>query len=332
MIITRTPFRISFFGGGTDFPQYYRENGGAVLSTTIDKYCYLSTRKLPPFFDYKYRILYSKEENVKNIDEIRHPAVREVFKYMEVREGMVVHHDGDLPARSGLGSSSAFTVGMLHNLYARQGKIVSKRQLAIESMHVEQELLKENVGSQDQIAAAFGGFNRVVFGGDGEFRVEPITLGQERLDLLQDHLLLFYTGIQRIASDIEGEKVQNISKNLDDLKAIHSMVDRAMMFLPDGVPLEGFGQLLDEYWQRKKALSSRTTTAYIDDIYDRAVKAGASGGKILGAGQGGFIIFFAHAEKKQAVLDALSDLLHVPFRFDTNGSQVIYFGLNNESV
>ncbi len=330
MIITRTPFRISFFGGGTDFPQYYREHGGAVLSTSIDKYCYLSCRELPPFFNYKYRIVYSVQENVKSLDEIQHPSVREVLRYMNIKEGLVVHHDGDLPARSGLGSSSSFTVGLLHNLFARQGKIVTKRQLAMEAIHLEQNILKENVGSQDQVVAAFGGLNRIDFGGDLEFQVTPITLGRERLELLQKHFLLFFTGVQRIASDIEADKIKNFVNKKDDLKAIYGMVDRAMDYLQDGVDLENIGNMLDEYWQRKKALSLKTSTAHIDHIYERAVKAGASGGKILGAGNGGFILFLVHYEYQESVLLELSDLLHVPFRFDTTGSQLIYYGIHNE--
>jgi D-glycero-alpha-D-manno-heptose-7-phosphate kinase len=330
MIITKTPFRISFFGGGTDFPAWYRENGGAVLSTSIDKYCYLSCRYLPPFFDYKYRIVYSRQENVSKIDEIGHPAVRGILNYFNHDRGLIVHHDADLPARSGLGTSSSFTVCLLHNMYARKGKMVSKRQLAEEAIHIEQKVLNENVGSQDQVITAYGGFNRIDFGGDREFDVTPVTLGRERSERFQDHLLLFFTGVDRIASQIEGEKIRNIPDRNRELKEIHALVDQSMEVLGGDGGFADFGKMLHEYWRLKKALSTKTSNTMIDDIYDRAMKAGALGGKILGAGSGGFILFFVEPDKQPAVRSALSDLLHVPFRFDTGGSQVIYYNLETE--
>lgn len=326
MIISRTPFRISFFGGGTDFPEWYRENGGAVLSTTIDKYCYISCRKLPPFFEYKHRIVYSKYEHVSEIDEIVHPAVRETFRFMNVGEGLEIHHDGDLPARSGLGSSSSFTVGLLHALYALQGKMVTKKRLALEAINIEQDMIKENVGSQDQVAVAVGGLNKINFSGSHNIEINPITINKSRLDKFQDHLLLFFTGFSRSASKIEAEKMKHISKKKSELTAMCSMVDEAIDILngPDE-DLPDFGRLLHENWKLKKSLSDNVSTNYIDYVYDTAMKSGAVGGKILGAGGGGFILFFVKPDDRDRVKEALSFLLHVPFRFDSLGSQIIYY-------
>jgi len=325
MIITRTPFRISLFGGGTDFPAWYRDHGGAVLSTTIDKYCYINCRFLPPFFEHKHRIVYSKSEQVANIDEIQHPAVRETFRFMNVKEGLELHHDGDLPARSGIGSSSAFTVGLLHALYGLKGKLVSKKRLAMESIHIEQEMIRENVGSQDQVAVAFGGLNKIIFSGNHNIEVMPITISGQQLNHLQDHLLLFFTGLTRYATDIEEEKIRNINAKKTRMDGLSKMVDSAISILNSDGNVDDFGRLLHESWLIKKSLSAQVSTSYIDDIYYVALKNGAIGGRILGAGGGGFILFYVKPEQKDNLKQKLAHLLHVPFRFDTLGSQIIYY-------
>src|SRR3972149_3048352 len=232
MIITRTPFRISFFGGGTDFPVWYRENGGAVLSTTINKYCYVHCRKLPPFFDYKHKVVFfSKQEAFNEINEIEHPAVREVYRFMDVRDGLVMQHDGHLPSHSGLGSSSAFTVGLLHALYTLQGKMVTKKRLALEAIHIEQEMIKEAVGSQDQVAVAFGGLNKISFSVNHNIAVTPITIGETKFQLLQDNLMFFFTGFARFAAEIEQEKIKQLNERCEELKSLHAMVDQAIDIL-----------------------------------------------------------------------------------------------------
>lgn len=328
MIITRTPFRISFFGGGTDFPAWYLEHGGAVLSTTIDKYSYIHCRKLPPFFEHKHKaVFFSKHEDFNNIDEIVHPAVRETYRFMNVNEGLLMQHDGDLPSHSGLGSSSAFTVGLLNALYALEGKMINKKRLAFEAIHVEQELIKEAVGSQDQIAVSFGGLNKIVFSSKN-IEVNPVTISNEKLAYLQSHLMLFFTGFSRFAVEIEKAKLQNLNKKKQELRAMHRMVESAIDILNEGVSgYDDFGRLLHENWSLKKSLSDKVSTSQIDDIYVQAMTAGALGGKILGAGGGGFILFYVAPEKQEQLKSALSPLLHVPFRFDTLGSQVIYYAL-----
>nr|WP_321397841.1 kinase [uncultured Desulfobacter sp.] len=328
MIITRTPFRISFFGGGTDFPLWYRENGGAVLSTTIDKYCYIHCRELPPFFDYKHKtVFFSKQEAFNEIDEIKHPAVREVYRFMNVSDGLVMQHDGDLPSHSGLGSSSSFTVGLLNALYALRGEMINKKRLACEAIHVEQEMIKEAVGSQDQVAAAFGGLNKITFSSDN-IEINPLTISMEKREYLQNHLMLFFTGFVRFAVAIEEDKMRRLYTKKDELKTMNSMVDSAIELLNGNVNgCDDFGKLLHETWLLKKSLSDKVSTSQIDDIYVKGINAGAVGGKILGAGGGGFILFYIDPEKKEVLKSALSPLLHVPFRFDTLGSQVIYYAV-----
>lgn len=325
MIISRTPFRISFFGGGTDFPVWYKQNGGAVLSTTIDKYCYISCRRLPPFFEYKHRIVYSKYEQTNEIDEIVHPSARETFRFMDIKDGLEIHHDGDLPARSGLGSSSAFTVGLLHALYALKGNIVTKKKLSLEAIHIEQEMIKENVGSQDQVAVTFGGLNRIEFKGNHNIGVTPITINKARRQQFQDHLMLFFTGFSRLASEIEADKLGQISKKEAELSKMYGMVDKAVGILDGEGDLSGFGELLNESWILKKSLSDKVSTPDIDTIYKTALNNGAIGGKLLGAGGGGFILFFVKPENKEKVRRSLDHLLHVPFNFDTTGSQLIFY-------
>jgi D-glycero-alpha-D-manno-heptose-7-phosphate kinase len=327
MIITRTPLRISFFGGGTDFPAWYKENGGGVLSTTIDKYCYISLRKLPPFFDYKHKIVFfSKQEAFNEIDEIKHPAVREVYRYMSVDSGLVMQHDADLPSNSGLGSSSAFTVGLLHALHTLRGQIVSKKRLGLEAVHVEQDLIREAVGSQDQMAAAFGGLNKIEFSRHNNIEVTPLAVAGEKLHFLQSNLMLYFTGFARFAAEIEEDKFRNLESRRSELETMHSLVDQAFEILSgDVAKYEDFGRLLQESWRIKRSLSSKVSNDVIDEIYNRAIGAGALGGKLLGAGGGGFILFFVPPDNQRSVRNELSDLLHVPFRFDTLGTQLIYY-------
>ena len=329
MIVTRTPFRISFFGGGTDYPPWFRENGGAVLATTIDKYCYISCRHLPQFFDHKHRIVYSHIENVKRLDEIKHPAVRAIFEWANVTDGLEIHHDGDLPARSGLGSSSSFTVGLLHALSALDGKIASKEQLASNAIHIEQNIIHENVGSQDQVSAAFGGFNRIEFFRNDTYDVAPVILPPGRMEELQDHLMLCFTGFSRIASEVAQSKIANLKNKEAELRLMHQMVDDAIQLLQDrNIPIEEFGKMLDQSWQYKRSLSDRVSTPEIDQMYGEAMRGGAIGGKILGAGGGGFLLLFAKPEKQAAIRARLNNLVHVPFRFENSGSRVVLYQPN----
>ena len=326
MIISRTPFRISFFGGGTDYPTWYREHGGKVLSATIDKYCYLSVRKLPPFFEHKHRVVYSAIENINEFSEIKHPAVREVLKYMNVHEGLEIHHDADLPARSGMGSSSSFTVGLLNALYALHGRDSSRKNLASTAIHIEQDLIKETVGSQDQIAAAFGGINRVDFRTSGEFDVTPMVFQPARKKLLEDHLMLFFTGISRIASTVAEKQVVALKDKEKELTTMASLVDDAVAILRDeSRNLDDFGKMLHETWLMKRSISSAISSETIDDVYSAGCKAGALGGKLLGAGGGGFILFFVEPEKQPAVRAALKDFLHVDFGFSSEGSKIVLY-------
>ena len=325
MIITRTPFRISFFGGGTDYPKWYEEHGGVVLATTIDKYCYISCRYLPPFFEHKYRVVYSRIENVMHIDDIEHPAAQEVLRYMQCDRGLEIHHDGDLPARSGLGSSSSFTVGLLNALMALQGKYISNDDLAKLAIHIEQDLIKENVGSQDQISAAYGGLNRIEFHQDGTFRVDPIILHQDRLCEFQNHLMLFFTGFSRIASEIAKSKIDNIKARTVELKRMKEIAHEAIKLLQSKTSLDEIGVLLDQSWQYKRSLSDKVSTSDIDQIYETAIKAGAIGGKLLGAGGGGFMLIFVKPELQDRVREALGHLVHVPFRFENGGSRVALY-------
>lgn len=325
MIITRTPFRVSFFGGGTDYPAWYREHGGAVLSTTIDKYCYILARYLPPFFDHKYRIRYTKREEVKTIDEIEHPKVREALKLLNVERGIEMTHTSDIPAMSGMGSSSAFTVGFLHALHALEGRIVPKRELMLHAIHLEQDLVQENVGSQDQTSAAFGGFNRIEFKGHHDISIHPITVPLTRLEALENRLMLFFTGFSREASKIVGEQITNIPQKHRELETMRCMVDKAVLILQNQqASLDDFGRLLHETWLLKKGLSSQITNPAIDAIYDAGMTSGALGGKLLGAGGGGVMLFYVQPESREKVKDALRGLVHIPFRFEHLGSQVVY--------
>lgn len=325
MIISRTPFRISFFGGGTDYPIWYKENNGAVLTTTINKYCYLTCRYLPPFFKHKSRIIWSEIEYVKNISEIRHPSARECLRFMGIKNGVEIHYDGDLPARTGMGSSSSFTVGLLHALYAFKGVMPTKRQLALDAIHLEQEVMKENVGSQDQAQAAFGGFNLIEFGGKDHIRVRPMTIESKRLERFQSHLMLFFTGFSRTASEIAAEQIKTTPHKKKELRVMYGFVNDAVEILNSKSELSNFGKLLHENWQIKRSLSHRISTSEIDDIYSTALRSGALGGKLLGAGGGGFMLIYAKPEVQPQIRKKLKKLLYVPFRFESLGSQIIFY-------
>ena len=330
MIISRTPYRISFFGGGTDYPAWYRIHGGAVLATTIDKYCYLSCRYLPPFFEHRYRVVYSKIENCVGIDEIEHPLVREALRYLSVSQGVEVHHDGDLPARSGMGSSSSFAVGLLHALYGLLGEMPSKKQLAMDSIYLEQEAIRETVGSQDQMSTAYGGLNQITFGVDGEIGVKPLTLPMERNKELDAHLMLVYTGVKRTASDVAQSYVQDLESRETQLHALADMVDEGVSILNSSQDLTAFGKLLHEGWQMKRRLSSVVSNSHVDEIYDAARSAGVIGGKLLGAGGGGFMVLFARPSDQPAVMERLNSLIQVPFKFEASGSQIIFFDVEQD--
>jgi len=326
MIITRTPLRISFFGGGTDYPAWYKENGGTVLSTTINKYCYISCRYLPPFFNHKYRIRYVEREETQSVEEIKHPSVRECLKFMDVKSGIEMIHTSDIPARSGVGSSSAFTVGFLQALNALKGKMVTKRQLARDAINVEHNFIKENVGAQDQVAVAFGGLNKIDFGSNDGFYVYPVTIPKERIDLFQSHLMLFFTGFSRNASDIAGEQIRKTAELKKELSEMKGMVDKAIDMLNSGSSdIKDFGKLLHDSWVIKRSLTTMISSNEIDSIYETARRAGALGGKLLGAGGGGFILLFVEPADQIKIKEKLKNILYVPFSFEKLGSQVIMY-------
>lgn len=326
MVISRTPFRISFFGGGTDYPAWYRKNGGTVLATTINKYCYLNVRYFPPFFGYKYRIAYNTRiENRKTLDQILHPSAQAVIKFLKIKQGVDVHYDGDLPGRSGLGSSSAFTVGLLHALYSLKGYMPSKQKLAKDSIFIEQKILKETVGSQDQVLASHGGFNLITFQQNGEIKLKPITISSKRVKELQSHLMLFYTGIKRTASDIAKTFVPTIQQKEKQLVAMNELVDQALTILNSRQDIRNFGKLLHETWALKRSLSSSVSNSAIDSIYIKAQTLGAIGGKIIGAGGGGFLLLFVPPGRQAKMRKEFHKLIHVPFKFENEGSRIIFY-------
>lgn len=325
MIITKTPFRMSFFGGGTDMEDYFRENDGAVLSTTFDKYCYVNVRHLPRFFDYSTELSYSKTERVKDIKDIQHPAIREAMKMLDMRE-IRLTYEADLPARSGLGTSSSFAVGMLNAFYALKGKYADKKKLADEAIYLERVLCNEAGGWQDQIAASFGGFNRINFNSDG-YEVLPVIISPERKRMLNDNLLMFFTGFTRFSSEVQ--KANNASSSEDKnarLKKMYELVDEAEAVLTDkNRNLDDFGHLLDTTWRLKKGTGGAVSTGSIDELYERGMKAGALGGKLLGAGGGGFLVFYVQPEKQEPVKEAMKELMHIPFKFEDSGTRVIHY-------
>jgi D-glycero-alpha-D-manno-heptose-7-phosphate kinase len=326
MIITRTPLRISFFGGGTDYPIWYREHGGSVLSTAIDKYCYISCRLLPPFFEYHSRISYSKVENVASNIEIQHPSVRGCLQFFGMTEGIEIHHIADLPARTGLGTSSAFTVGLLLALYAMRDQLRDKAGLARDAIHVEQNLLEEAVGAQDQVAAAYGGFNRIDFHTDGSIDVNRVIAAPGRLGELEQHLALYFTGFSRTASEIAQAQLNVTPQKKHELQAMLQMVDEAEHIIGSGSrSFDDFGRLMHESWQIKKSLTQKISNSSIDEIYRAGLSAGALGGKLLGAGGGGFMLFYVSPERRAALRKRLQNLLCVPFRFSNRGSHVVVY-------
>lgn len=325
MIISRTPFRVSFFGGGTDFPAWFRDHGGGVLAATIDKYCYLTCRYLPPFFEHRLRIVYSRIECCQSFEEVSHPVVRETLRHLKIDRGVEIHHDGDLPARSGMGSSSSFLVGLLHALHALCGRVVSKQQLAEESIRLEQEVLRETVGCQDQLMAAYGGLNYISFERSGDIRVQPVTVSQERKQELNDHLMLFYTGIQRTSSQVAASYAHDFDRNYRLLKTMQRLVKEGLALLSSNTDISEFGTLLHEAWVTKCHLSDSVSNPKIDRIYEEALAAGATGGKLLGAGGGGFLLLFVPPDKQPAVRTRLDTLVHVPFAFESGGSQIIFY-------
>lgn len=325
MIISRTPFRISFFGGGTDYPSWYRKHGGSVLASTIDKYCYLTCRYLPPFFEHRIRVVYRKIESCQTFEEISHPAVREIMRYLNINRGVEIHHDGDLPARSGMGSSSSFTVGLLNALHALLGHMPSKHKLAQEGIHIEQNCIKEIVGSQDQVSAAYGGLNHISFLPNGEISVRPVTISTDRLNEFNSHLMLFYTGIIRTASNIAESYVIDIDSRRRQLRIMKDLVDEGLSILSNGDDITNLGKLMREAWDSKRSLSTKVTNTQVDELYNQALSAGALGGKLTGAGGGGFMLLFIPPSEQKNVRQRLSKLIHVPFNFEFSGSQIIFF-------
>jgi D-glycero-alpha-D-manno-heptose-7-phosphate kinase len=326
MILIRTPYRISFFGGGTDYPAWFENFGnGAVLSATIDKYCYIACRYLPPFFDKKNRVVWSKVEAVNSPEEIEHPAVREALRSLGLKNGVEIHHYGDLPHRSGMGSSSSFAVGLVHALHTLQGKPVTKKQLALDAIDLEQKKIGESVGCQDQVAAAYGGFNRINFGGSEKFAVHPVSISPEVKEQLQARLMLFYTGLSRTASEIAEEQIRTTAQKEKELRKMLSLVDGAEKILNNSSSgLDDFGALLHETWMLKRGLTKLVSNSHIDEIYNRAREAGVLGGKLLGAGGGGFLLFYVRPEDQGKVGEKLKDVLNIPFAFEDEGSKMIY--------
>ena len=324
MIITKTPFRMSFFGGGTDMPTFFNEHGGAVISTTFDKYCYVNVRHMPPFHPYISELVHNRFERVNDIEDIEHPLIRECMRLHDIHE-IRLTYEGDLPARTGLGTSSTFAVGMLNAFCALKGKMMSKRQLAQEAIHVERDILKENGGWQDQVAAAYGGLNRIDFK-NGDFDVHPIVIHPDRKNELDENLMLFYTGIQRFSSDIQADTFAKPVDKTQQLLDMLALVDEAEKILCDNkTSLNEFGKLLDTTWRLKRGTGAKVSNDSIDHLYDLAIKAGALGGKILGAGGGGFLLFYCQKEKQPALIKAMEKLMIVPFKFETGGAQVLYY-------
>lgn len=324
MIITKTPFRMSFFGGGTDMESFFMENGGAVLSTTFDKYCYVNVRHLPRFFDYSTELSYAKIERVTDVNDIQHPAIREAMKMLDMHE-IRLTYEADLPARSGLGTSSSFAVGMINAFYALKGKYADKKKLADAAIYLERELCKEAGGWQDQIAASYGGFNRINFNSDG-YEVLPLIINPERKRQLNNNLMMFFTGFTRFSSDVQKANASNKADKVNQLKEMLALVDEAEKVLVDKQSdLDEFGRLLDHTWRIKRKTGNTVSTNSIDELYDKGLKAGALGGKLLGAGGGGFLVFYVESDKQEKVKKAMEDLLYIPFEFEDGGTRVIHY-------
>lgn len=324
MVITKTPFRMSFFGGGTDMEEFFKEHGGAVLSTTFDKYCYVNVRHLPRFFDYSTEISYSKMERVTSVNDIEHPAIRNAMKMLDMHE-LRLTYEADLPARSGLGTSSSFAVGMLHAFYALKGKYADKKKLADEAIYLERVLCNEKGGWQDQIAASYGGFNRITFDANG-YEVLPVIISPDRKRQLNENLVMFFTGFTRFSSKMQEENNWTSQDKIARLKEMYSLVDEAEKVLTDkGTDLDEFGRLLDYTWRLKRQTGTAVSTDSIDGLYAKGIEAGALGGKLLGAGGGGFLLFYVRPENRGPVKKAMKDLLYIPFKFETGGTRVIHY-------
>ena len=324
MIITKTPFRMSFFGGGTDMQDFFNEYGGAVLSTTFDKYCYVNVRHLPRFFDYNTELTYSVTERVSNVDDIEHPAIRNAMKMLDMHE-IRLTYEADLPARSGLGTSSSFAVGMLNAFYALKGKYADKKRLADEAIYLERVMCKEAGGWQDQIAASFGGFNSINFNSDG-YEVLPLIIAPDRKRQLNSNLMMFFTGFTRFSSDVQKANAVGKEDKTAQLKEMLSLVDDAEHVLTDKESdLDDFGRLLDHTWRLKRQTGAAVSTDSIDGLYAKGLEAGALGGKLLGAGGGGFLVFYVQPEYRESVRKAMQDLLYIPFEFETGGTRVIHY-------
>lgn len=324
MIITQTPFRMSFFGGGTDMKKFFKEHRGAVLSTTFDKYCYVNVRHLPRFFDYSTELVYSKTERVTQIDDIQHPAIRNAMKMLDMHE-IRLTYEADLPARSGLGTSSSFVVGMLNAFYALKGKYIDKKRLSDEAIYLERNLCQEVGGWQDQIAASFGGFNRINFSADG-YEVFPVIISPERKKQLNQNLMMFFTGFTRFSSDVQKVNAASRVDNTKQLKEMLSLVDDAEKILTDkGKDLDDFGRMLDHTWSLKRQSGSAVSTNSIDELYTKGIAAGALGGKLLGAGGGGFLVFYVQPNRQEAVRRAMQNLLYIPFKFEDGGTRIIHY-------
>tara|TARA_Y100000389_G_scaffold143669_1_gene141964 strand:+ start:3122 stop:4111 length:990 start_codon:yes stop_codon:yes gene_type:complete len=329
MIISRTPFRVSLFGGGTDYPIWYEKNGGMTISSTINKYAYVTVRELPPFFDYKHRIQYHKKEEVNSLEEIKHPVVREAAKLLDIKKGIEMVHNADLPARSGLGSSSTFTVGLLHALYAMKNEMVTKKELALNAINLEQNIIGEAVGSQDQTIAAFGGFNVIEFDKPKTFQVQEMLISEERRQSLEENLILCFTGFARTAEKIAKSQIESTPFKEKELQMILDITNRARGIITNNkISMDELGKLLNEQWFLKKSLTKFISNQAIDDIYNTAINAGAIGGKLLGAGGGGFMLFYAKKENHKKIKESLKNKLIVPFKFEKTGSQIIYFSHN----
>ena len=324
MIITKTPFRMSFFGGGTDIEEYFKKLNGAVLSATFDKYCYVTVRHLPRFFEYSTELAYSKIERVTDTNDILHPAIREAMKMLDMHE-IRLTYEADLPARSGLGTSSSFAVGMLNAFYCLKGRKADKKRLADEAIYLERNLCHEAGGWQDQIAASFGGMNRIEFGADG-YEVHPVIISSKRKMMLNNRLLLFFTGFTRFSSDVQKENAKVRENKEAQMKEMYQLVDEAEKVLSDEkVNLDEFGVLLDHTWKLKRQTGRKISTESIDELYKKGIKAGALGGKLLGAGGGGFLVFYADEEHRESVMNAMKELLYIPFKFENTGTQVVHY-------
>ena len=324
MIISRTPYRISLFGGGTDYPTWYRKYGGRVLATTIDKYLYITVRQLHPYFKHRLRLVYSIIEECQSCDELKHPSAREVLRYLGVKRDVEIHYDGDLPGQSGVGSSSAFTVGLLKALNSYLGIETTPQSLTTDSIHIEQQMIRESVGSQDQVSAAYGGFNTITFREDGEIFVDPVAVDTERRNLLNDHLMLFFTGKSRIADTISASYAGNLDLQKDKLCRMFEMVEEALDIMMGENNLCRLGELLDESWILKRSLSDAVSNENVDAYYATAKSAGALGGKLTGAGGGGMLLLFVPPEKQNNVREKLNHLLHIPFEFESTGTRIIF--------